>query len=331
MILSFYSHLIPPLSFLLDFSFDSISEHNDVSEPIEFVTNLCEFVAQEITSIHVENELKKWSSVFSWIDDDNASTYFELNLDPPRCMKEVSLIASKTYSRGLIIIAIYCDATLYFILQAGEGDQHLLDVRFPNVSSHGQGLHIASYPETYEYYKKLTLWHTLTAKQINYQDLNEVIPKLSTVNLSSDKYIQTYCIMKSEIMEQTGIPSPHHEVLFRFGSWCYSGKVQLTSSINLADIPYVIPALRMQQSKLNFFCDASRMPNASYFTKPMEIIHSLAPFIEDQIYKSEETLRSLIDRLSKMGLGESVTKWLEGDATNSFFEFRLTPTPEIDR
>eukprot|EP00604_Paraphysomonas_vestita_P000059 CAMPEP_0174826174 /NCGR_PEP_ID=MMETSP1107-20130205/43614_1 /TAXON_ID=36770 /ORGANISM="Paraphysomonas vestita, Strain GFlagA" /LENGTH=315 /DNA_ID=CAMNT_0016058761 /DNA_START=1044 /DNA_END=1991 /DNA_ORIENTATION=+ len=32
-----------------------------------------------------------------------------------------------------------------------------------------------------------------------------------------------------------------------------------------------------------------------------------------------------------MGLGESVTKWLEGDATNSFFEFRLSPTPEIDR
>jgi len=309
----------------------SISEHNDVFEPIEFVTSACEFIASEITSSHVDNELKKWSSVFSWIDDDNASTYFELNMDPPSYMKQVSLIASKTYSRGLIIIAIYFDSTLYFILQAGEGDQHLLDVRFPNVSSHGQGLHIASYPENVLHYKKLTLWHTLTSKQINYNEINQAIPKLSTVNLSSDKYVQTYCIMKSDKNEQTGILSPYHDVLFRFGSWCYSGKVQLTSTINLADIPYVIPALRMQQSKLNYFCDAARMPNASYFTRPMEIIHALSPFLEEQIYKSEETLRSLIDRLSKMGLGESVTKWLEGDATNSFFEFRLSPTPEIDR
>ena len=309
----------------------SISEHIDVFEPIEFVATACEFIANEITSSHVDNELKKWSSVFSWIDDDNASTYFELNMDPPSYMKQVSLIASKTYSRGLIIIAIYYDSTLYFILQAGEGDQHLLDVRFPNVSSHGQGLHIASYPESVLYYKKLTLWHTLTSKQINYNEISQAIPKLSTVNLSSDKYIQTYCIMKSDKNEQTGVLSPYHDVLFRFGSWCYSGKVQLTSSISLADIPYVIPALRMQQSKLTYFCDAARMPNASYFTKPMETIHALSPYLEEQIYKSEETLRSLIDRLSKMGLGESVTKWLEGDATNSFFEFRLSPTPEIDR
>jgi hypothetical protein len=26
-----------------------------------------------------------------------------------------------------------------------------------------------------------------------------------------------------------------------------------------------------------------------------------------------------------MGLGESVSKWLEGDSTNSFFEFKVQP------
>ena len=33
----------------------------------------------------------------------------------------------------------------------------------------------------------------------------------------------------------------------------------------------------------------------------------------------------MIERLAKMGLAETVSKWLEGDATNSFFEFKLAP------
>lgn len=45
----------------------------------------------------------------------------------------------------------------------------------------------------------------------------------------------------------------------RFGSWCYSGTVQLTPTLALVDIPHVIPALRMQQSKLDFMCDVTQV------------------------------------------------------------------------
>ena len=45
----------------------------------------------------------------------------------------------------------------------------------------------------------------------------------------------------------------------RFGSWCYSGTVQLTPTLSLADIPHVIPALRMQQTKLDFMCDVAQV------------------------------------------------------------------------
>lgn len=107
--------------------------------------------------------------------------------------------------------------------------------------------------------------------------------------------------------------------------------MQLTPELSLSDVPFVIPALRMQQSRLTYLCDASRMPNASLFTKPLEYIHNLSPQLEGQIYKSEETLQALIERLSRMGLGDSVTKWLDGDACNSFFEFRVANTPELDR
>lgn len=57
-------------------------------------------------------------------------------------------------------------------------------------------------------------------------------------------------------------PSPRDQTTDardRFGSWCYSGTVQLTPALALVDIPHVIPALRMQQSKLDFMCDVSQV------------------------------------------------------------------------
>jgi len=309
----------------------SMKVHSDVNEPLDFLQKACEFVAEEVTSSHVDDELRKWSSVFPWIDDDKATTYFELALEPPSYMSKVSLVASKTYNRGLIVIGIYFEGMFYFVLLPGEGEQHLLDVRFPNVSCHGQGLHIASYREETPFWRKLTLWHTVAGGPVVKEIPRGETPKSTTTNLSSSKYIQTYCILKSEPNSNGGGLSVQHEALFRFGSWCYAGKVQLTPELNLADVPFVIPALRMQQSRLTYLCDAARMPNASPFTKPLEFIHDLSPYVEEQIYKSEETLQALIERLSRMGLGDSVTKWLEGDACNSFFEFRIASTPEIDR
>jgi hypothetical protein len=157
------------------------------------------------------------------------------------------------------------------------------------------------------------------------------LPVISTTNLSSANYIQSYCIAKSDINDANGNLSVYHDALFRFGTWCYSGKVQLTPVLNLNDIPFVIPALRMQQSRLTYLCDVGHIPNSSIFTKAMEYMHELNPIIEEEVFKSEQILNALIDRLTKMGLGDSVTKWLEGDASNSFFEFRMSNTPELER
>lgn len=303
-------------------------QNDAISGPINFLHEANDFVAGEIISDHVSNELQKWASVFTWIDDDNASTYFELMMDTPPCMDNIALIASKTYTRGLIVISIYYENVLYFLLQAGEGDQYLLDVRFPNVSNHGQGLHILSYNDPESYWKKLTLWHTIETQRSN---VMLEIPKISTTNLTSSNYTQTYCILKSDPSPQSGLLSIYHDVLFRFGSWCYSGRVQLTPQLTLADIPYVIPALRMQQSRLEFFCDSSKMPLTSSYAAALEYMQSIAPVIDNEIYKSEDTLHGLIDRLNKMGLGESVSKWLEGDPQNSFFEFRIAPDAAIEK
>ena len=320
---------LPSFEFSLIFS---IPPESEFSEPLELLSRSSSFIAQEITAEHVEKELRKWSSVFPWIDDDAASCYFELVVEIPEFMNNVALVASKTYDRGLIIISLYFDRTIYFIIQPGDGDQPLLDVRFPDVSKHGQGLHIATYKDPEVIWRKLTLWHVMSVSVI--QSIPREILKPKTVNLSSKSYLQTYCIQKG-VQGEPSVASRSlsldHDVLFRFGSWCYAGRVQLTPVLSLADIPYVIPALRLQQSKMEYLCDVSSLPASSPFAHALEYIMSISPAIENQIAQSESALSSLIDRLSRMGLGESVSRWLDGEAGNSFFEFRVSPDAELER
>lgn len=302
---------------------------SEFSDPVSFLHNAIDFMGEELISERIDAELRKMSAVFPWINDESAKTYFELSLaNVPSYMDKVGLIASKTYTRGLIIIAIYFEHTVYVVIQPGDGDQALLDVRFPDVSSHGQGLLLACYNDTEASFRKLTLWHCVGGSAVVDP---KVLPKIRTLSVSSNAYQQTYCIMQSTWDKNSPALSVHHDVLFRFGSWCYAGRVQLTPSLSLSDIPFVIPALRMQQSRLDFVFDTNNIPTSSPFAPCLEYAHRIAPLIDNQIANSEDSLRSLIDRLSKMGLGESIARWLEGDSQHSFFEFKLAVDPEMTR
>merc|ERR1712167_16693 len=92
--------------------------------------------------------------------------------------------------------------------------------------------------------------------------------------------------MGDEKVQSVG-STAHHDVLFRFGSWCYAGSVQLTPLLDLADLPHLIPALRMQQSRLDFICDVSQMPLSSPFAKPMGYFASIAPAMEKELVQAE--------------------------------------------
>jgi hypothetical protein len=307
----------------------SIPKASKFASPTEFLSEASEFIAGEMISDQTESELRKMSSVFPWIDDDSATTYFELTLgNVPSYMDDVGLVASKTYVKGLIIVAIFHERTIYFLVNSGEGDQALLDVRFPDVSRHGQGLMISSYNDHTVPWRKLTLWHVLPSDTP--VALTKEMPKLKTLSVSTKNYEQTYCIMKSTWDVGTPTLSVHHDVLFRFGSWCYAGRVQLTPSLALGDIPFVIPALRMQQSRLDYLCDVRQIPSTSPFAPALAYIHKVLPLVEQQIVESEDVLRALIDRLTRMGMGESVSKWLDGDSNNSFFEFKIAEDPEYN-
>ena len=100
----------------------SVPPSSEFAAPIKFLEEANEFIGAQVTSDEVDKELKKMSSMFPWINEDDASTYFELTLgNVPEYMESMSMVASKTYTRGLIIISVYFDYTIYFLVQSGEG------------------------------------------------------------------------------------------------------------------------------------------------------------------------------------------------------------------
>lgn len=88
-------------------------------EPLKFFNECREFCGAQVTSDSCDKELKKWSHVFPWIDNDQAATYFELAVDVPPCMDGVAMVCCKSYYRGLILISIFSENNFYFVLQSG--------------------------------------------------------------------------------------------------------------------------------------------------------------------------------------------------------------------
>ena len=303
-------------------------------EPAGFLQNATNFFANQICSSQIEKELENLAKMFTWVeDDDNAAAYFELEVDPqtaPKSMSAVAIMAAKTYIRGLIVISIYSQGTFYFILQSGEGEQALLDVRFPDVTQRGQGMHLASYTLNDAPWQKLTVWHLLgttasTGSEMASGQGPDTSGSLRSVSLSSQHYQQTYCVLKSAWEGVSPTINMHHQALFRFGSWCYAGTVQLTPTISLQDVPFVIPALRLQQPCLEYLCPVDQVPTTSPFAKALAYLQARESILEQVIEDSANALEALLERLNGMGLGGAVTQWLDGDAASSFYEFKIEP------
>uniref|UniRef100_A0A7S3NQS8 Uncharacterized protein n=1 Tax=Aureoumbra lagunensis TaxID=44058 RepID=A0A7S3NQS8_9STRA len=310
----------------------SVPRESPFYDCLSYINAGTEFFARELGCDDILAEVARRAKEDTWIEDDAKNTYFELQANQvPKYMHQVALAASKTYCRGLIFITAYFESRFYAVICDGEGDQPLLDVKFPDVSRPGGGVHLRDY---YDDYTKLTLWHSLTHTIVT--DSKETVSSLQkqtekkkkrTTNLSSQSYVQMYIILRAIADEPDKPPiTPHHDVLFRFGSWCYSGSVQLTPELDLGSVPHIIPALRMQQARLDFLCDVNQMPTNSPFTKSMAYLCRIAPLVEIELAKAEDTLQKLILQLAAVDLGGTIATWLEGDGNRSFFEFQLEPS-----
>ncbi len=140
------------------------------------------------------------------------------------------------------------------------------------------------------YYQKLTLWQSFGSSNMM-MDFNELMAvhhqqpvKVDTTNLTTDGYQQTYIILKEPDRSSSGgldntsskvigydvrghattssssSSAAYRDVLFRFGSWCYTGRIRLVESeLELSDVPIMIPVLRVQQSALEFAYEVSEL------------------------------------------------------------------------
>ena len=55
-------------------------QYSDYFLPLEFLADAVEFFAVEMVSDTMGDEMREMATKFPWIDDDNASTYFEMAL-----------------------------------------------------------------------------------------------------------------------------------------------------------------------------------------------------------------------------------------------------------
>lgn len=146
--------------------------------------------------------------------------------------------------------------------------------------------------------------------------------------------MQTYCILKAD---ERG--SAMRDVLFRFGSWCYTGKVELVPRLALEDLPYIIPALRVQHSKMKFLCDVRWLPRSNHFTSALFDAARISSLMEKEVMKHEQVLASLNELMilpsrtnnsedgtissSDLPQTTGILDWL--DRQRTIFEFHVAP------
>ena len=265
--------------------------------------------------------MMKLKDKHSWIDDDKSQTYFELIGDAASRFDNILFIASRSYAHELCFITIYFEGSIYVTVQEASGDQPLLDLNFPDISGTGDGVTLALYDDDGKGnngpWMKLSVWQVQTAGQDDKPvsrseevDVSEVeAAEPLSKDLSSDCYVQAYIILKGE--------TDVREVMFRFGNWCYDGNVKLIPKLSLADIPFVIPAVRVQQNKLDFVSEITSLPSSSPFAAAMEHAAQRQPSMQAQAVDSEEYLRNLISTGQQL-------HWIEDENIDTFFEFTCT-------
>lgn len=230
--------------------------------PLETLYDVFDFIGNELTSPRIENKLLQAAGEYAWVDSDGpeAKNFFELVSGGYDCFDDVDLVASKTFVRGLVMLVIYYRRSFYVVLQEGEGEQPLLDVRFPDLSAHLQGIQLQSYrADDCTNMKKLSLWQSVTPGK-HHSPPKPL--KVQCKDVTGQGYNQTFLIRRTPRPDdsptsEASAPSLR-EVLFRFGNWCYNGHVDLGPKLELADIPVIIPMLRRQQSALVGHHQASR-------------------------------------------------------------------------
>ena len=76
-----------------------------------------------------------------WIDDDNVSIYFELQLTDKGALplEEVEAACGRLFVKGILLTVVYIANNIYIILDERDGDHALLDSTIPDISIKARG------------------------------------------------------------------------------------------------------------------------------------------------------------------------------------------------
>ena len=296
------------LSFLCKAS--NIPHKSAFHGPIKELNKARDFVIAEITSDSIAARMTKLKDKHPWLDSldkRDSGVYFELVGNVSALFPNVMFMASRSYAAGgLVIVTIYFEGVLYVTVEDTVGcDQPLLDINFPKISaSCSRGATLAVYDNDDDPWMKLSVWQSMHESTVIQPQQSSDHPPV--MDLSSDAYVQSYVILKSQSNDEV------RDVLFRFGSWIYTGKVKLVPQLITADIPFVMPAIRLQQNNLDFLGDVNSLDASNPFEPVLEVAIKTQARMEGIAAETENSLRGLMEN------GES---WLAEDNDESFFEF----------
>ena len=90
----------------------AIDDANRYFRPLKKFYKRISFLADELGGCRgdkVYDLVDAGRGQFSWVDDDDALTFFEFKTEHDPCLENVDAIISKTYDRGLILIIYYLE------------------------------------------------------------------------------------------------------------------------------------------------------------------------------------------------------------------------------
>ena len=277
-----------------------------------------------------------------------ASEYFELQLSEGNlAFKNIELAASKIYVRGVIVIMIYFDGTIYTTLVDGQGDQPLLDIAFPDMSKKGGGFQIGTFD--HPHFFKLCVWQGVPRSMPKFKHGNNKIEDTKSYTQKTEKiaqdsavdpastisnFGQTYIVFKHEnvlspsnhsveIRTGTAHSAAERGVFFRFGSWCYSGRVDLGiehEGLTLDKVHTIVPNLAKQQENMVFCTELKTLCKSSKTYQSLLRLEIAAAYVIEQM----PHLISEMERLHKLLASQGQRPWIDDDNVNIYFELQLT-------
>lgn len=128
--------------------------------PLHVFESAISMVVRELASDMTIKKLTQLKQEHSWINDESR-VYFELVGNASHLFEDIWVICSKSYSSdGIIFTSIYYEGTVYLTIQEACGEQPLVGVEFPEVSS-APSLHsrtLSLYDSQESPWMKLSIW-----------------------------------------------------------------------------------------------------------------------------------------------------------------------------